>query len=136
MPLLGVCRGMQVLNVALGGTLEQHLPERLGTDAHCPVVGVHGQHHVRVADGSRLASILGNAAQVATYHHQGVDLLGRGLVPTAWADDGVVEAAELPSTAWVVGVQWHPEVHDRDPLFGAFVDACATWRDARAEVHS
>jgi len=132
LPMLGVCRGMQVLNVELGGTLVQHLPERVGSDAHSPTVGVHGRHRVRFADGSLLATLLGTSAEVATYHHQAVETLGAGLVATAWADDGVIEAAELPGGAWVAVVQWHPEVHDRDPLFGAFVDACAAWRAAAA----
>jgi putative glutamine amidotransferase len=132
LPLLGVCRGMQVLNVALGGTLVQHLPEHVGSDAHSPTVGVHGRHRVRFADGSLLGKLLGTSADVATYHHQGVETLGAGLVPTAWADDGVVEAAELPGDAWVVAVQWHPEVHDRDPVFDAFVHACTAWRAAAA----
>ncbi len=129
MPVLGICRGMQVLNVALGGTLVQHLPDHVGSDAHCPVLGVHGRHNVRVAPASRLRSIIGATAVVATHHHQAVDSLGAGLVPTAWADDGVIEATELPTAEWVIGVQWHPEVHDRDPLFDAFVAACAAWRD-------
>ena len=132
LPMLGVCRGMQVLNVELGGTLVQHLPEHVGSEAHSPTVGVHGRHRVRFADGSLLATLLGTSADVATYHHQAVETLGAGLAPTAWADDGVIEAAELPGDAWVVVVQWHPEVHDRDPLFGAFVDACAAWRAAAA----
>ncbi len=132
LPMLGVCRGMQVLNVELGGTLVQHLPEHVGSEAHSPTVGVHGRHRVRFADGSLLATLLGTSADVATYHHQAVETLGAGLAPTAWADDGVIEAAELPGDAWVVVVQWHPEVYDRDPLFGAFVDACAAWRAAAA----
>lgn len=129
LPVLGVCRGLQVLNVALGGTLVQHLPDHVGGDAHCPVPGVISRHPVRVDGSSRLGAIIGDAADVATHHHQSVDTLGAGLVPTAWADDGVIEAAELPAAAWVLGVQWHPEVHDRDPLFAAFIDACTSWRE-------
>ena len=136
MPVLGICRGMQVLNVALGGTLVQHLPDQVGSDAHCPVLGVHGRHGVRVAPASRLHAIVGATTVVATHHHQAVDSLGAGLVATAWADDGVVEAAELPGAAWVIGVQWHPEVHDRDPLFDAFVAASAAWRDASMRAPS
>jgi gamma-glutamyl-gamma-aminobutyrate hydrolase PuuD len=130
LPVLGVCRGLQVLNVALGGSLVQHLPDQVGDDAHCPVLGVHGRHRVRVAPDTRLGAIIGGEAEVATHHHQSIDTLADGLVPMAWSDDGVIEAAELPAATWVIGVQWHPEVHDRDPLFTAFVDACATWRDA------
>ncbi len=129
LPVLGVCRGLQVLNVLLGGTLVQHLPDRVGHDGHCPVLGVHGRHAVRVAEGTRLGAILGASADVATHHHQAVDTLGAGLIPTAWTDDGAIEAAELPDATWVMGVQWHPEVHDRDPLFAAFAGACAAWRD-------
>lgn len=138
LPVLGICRGMQVLNVALGGTLLQHLPDIAGSDTHRPVVGAHGRHRVRFTQGSRLGAILGASAEVATYHHQALDSLGGELTPTAWADDRIVEAAELPGAAWVVGVQWHPEVHDRDPLFRAFVDACALWRGATssAEIRS
>jgi gamma-glutamyl-gamma-aminobutyrate hydrolase PuuD len=124
LPVLAVCRGMQVLNVALGGDLRQHLPDDVGTDAHCPTVGTHGRHGVAVAAGSALHAVVGDDAEVATYHHQGVDRLGAGLVATAWAGDGVVEAVELPGRAWVLGVQWHPEAFAGEPLFAAFVAAC------------
>jgi putative glutamine amidotransferase len=125
LPVLGVCRGLQVLNVALGGSLVQHLPDQVGSDAHCPVHSRHGRHGVRVAATSRLGAIIGESADVATHHHQAIDTLAGELVPTAWSDDGVIEAAELPAATWVLGVQWHPEVHDHDPLFTAFVTACA-----------
>jgi putative glutamine amidotransferase len=124
MPLLAVCRGLQVLNVALGGTLQQHLPDSVGSDLHCPTVGEHGRHGVRFAEGSTLAAVFGPQAQVATYHHQAVDRLGAGLVPSAWASDGVVEAVELAGADWVIGVQWHPEALAGAPLFEAFVAAC------------
>ncbi len=123
-PVLGVCRGMQVLNTALGGTLIQHLPDVVGGDAHCPTVGVHGRHDVDLAPASRLAALVGPRAVVATYHHQAVDRLGTGLVATGWADDGIVEAVETDGPEWVVGVQWHPEVHDGARLFGGFLAAC------------
>ncbi len=123
-PVLAVCRGMQVLNVALGGTLRQHLPDAVGTELHCPTVGEHGRHEVRFADGSTLAAVFGPQAQVATYHHQAVERLGDHLVPTGWASDGVVEAVELPGADWVIGVQWHPEALAGAPLFEAFVAAC------------
>jgi putative glutamine amidotransferase len=128
LPVLAICRGMQVLNVALGGDLVQHLPEAVGHDGHCPVVGQHGRHDVRLAPGSRVGALLGPAADVATYHHQAVDGLGAGLVATGWAADGTVEAVEHADAPWVVGVQWHPEVRDGGPLFAGFVAACARFR--------
>ena len=127
-PLLAVCRGMQVLNVALGGDLVQHLPDALGTDLHCPAVGEHGRHDVTFATGSTGSAIFGARAEVATYHHQAVSTLGRGLTATGWAEDGVVEAVELSGRKWVVGVQWHPEVHAGAALFDGFVAACRAYR--------
>ncbi|MGN6608043.1 MAG: gamma-glutamyl-gamma-aminobutyrate hydrolase family protein [Jatrophihabitans sp.] len=124
MPLLAICRGLQVLNVALGGTLHQHLPDIVGHDGHCPVVGAHARHDVRIEPHSRLASAVGTAASVPTHHHQAVAALAPSLTAVAWADDGTVEAAERPDGPWVVGVQWHPEVADGRPLFAAFVAAC------------
>jgi len=125
LPLLAVCRGMQVLNVALGGTLVQHLPDLVGSEVHSPVVGEHGRHDVRLEPGSRLAGVLGEQTVVATHHHQAVDRLGDGLLACGWADDKVVEAVELPGRTWTYGVQWHPEAYDGDALFTAFVAACA-----------
>jgi putative glutamine amidotransferase len=123
-PLLAVCRGMQVLNVALGGSLVQHLPDLVGHEGHCPTPGLHGRHDVSVADGTRLGSLLGSHVGVATYHHQAVADLGRGLVATAWAADGTVEGVELEEAGWTVGVQWHPEVADGGALFAGFVSQC------------
>lgn len=131
LPLLGICRGMQVLNVALGGDLVQHLPDAVGATLHCPTVGVHGRHTVMLAAGSALHAVLGDTAEVATYHHQAVARLGADLVATGWADDGVVEAIELPNRTWVAGVQWHPEAFAGEPLFAAFVAACLAYRSAR-----
>jgi putative glutamine amidotransferase len=133
-PLLAICRGMQVLNVALGGDLVQHLPDAVGHDGHCPTVGAHGRHEVQLAPASRIGALLGGQASVATYHHQGVQRLGDGLVATGWAADGTVEAVELPGPGWTVGVQWHPEVHDGAALFAGFVAACAAYRDHLATV--
>ncbi|HEX2902720.1 MAG TPA: gamma-glutamyl-gamma-aminobutyrate hydrolase family protein [Jatrophihabitans sp.] len=124
LPVLAICRGMQVLNVALGGSLIQHLPDRVGTQLHSPTPGRHGRHEVRLAQSSRLHEVIGAGCVVATYHHQAVDVLGDGLVAAGWTDDGVVEAVELPSSRWVIGVQWHPEVTDSAHLFGDFIDAC------------
>jgi putative glutamine amidotransferase len=127
LPLLGICRGLQVLNVALGGTLHQHLPDTVGHDGHSPEPAGYGTHKVSVAAGTRLASILGTSeTAVPTHHHQAVDRLGTGLIATAWADDGVIEAAE-PAQAgpFVIGVQWHPEVGEDPSLFTALVKHAA-----------
>ncbi|MDG9706009.1 gamma-glutamyl-gamma-aminobutyrate hydrolase family protein [Streptomyces sp. DH37] len=118
-PLLGVCRGMQLLNVALGGTLVQHL------EGHTGPPGVFGTHTVTPVPGTELARVLGGegpgeavrAVAVPTYHHQAVGRLGRGLAVCARADDGTVEAVELPGApAWTLGVQWHPEADDTGDL--------------------
>ena len=126
LPVLGVCRGMQLLNVARGGTLCQHLPEEAG---HAPQPGTFGSHQVRVGPGTRLAEILGAdgaALDVPTAHHQSVDALGDGLVPAAWAQDGVVEAVELGTAEpLVLGVQWHPEASTDRRLIAALVAAAA-----------
>jgi putative glutamine amidotransferase len=132
MPLLGVCRGMQVLAVALGGTLAQHLPDVVGDESHRPTLGVHGRHEVRLADGSRIADWLGERTEVATYHHQSVDRLPDSVVANGWADDGTVEAFEVCNSTWTIGVQWHPEVHDGLALFAAFVEASRSWRKVHA----
>jgi putative glutamine amidotransferase len=127
LPVLGVCRGMQLLNVARGGTLCQHLPDDAG---HTPAPGTFGSHPVRVAAGTRLAGILGangDGVDVPTAHHQAVDRLGEGLVATAWAEDGVIEAME-PSAAgdpFLLAVQWHPEAGADPRLIKALVAAAA-----------
>jgi putative glutamine amidotransferase len=111
LPVLGICRGLQLLNVARGGTLHQHLPDVVGTDHHAPAAGVYGRHPVTISGGSRLAETLGcSQTEVSSYHHQAVDVLGSGLTVTAVAPDGVVEAVEDPSLPFCVAVQWHPEV--------------------------
>ena len=132
LPVLAVCRGVQVLNVARGGTLHQHLPELVGHAGHMPVVGCYARHAVRVAPGTRLAAALGvETSDVPTHHHQGIDRVGRGLVPSAWAEDGVVEAVEDPDAEFVVGVQWHPEAGEDRSLFEAFVGAVRRARPRR-----
>ncbi|WP_345963858.1 gamma-glutamyl-gamma-aminobutyrate hydrolase family protein [Streptomyces sp. BRB040] len=118
-PLLGVCRGMQLLNVALGGTLVQHI------DGHAEAVGVFGGHLVRPVPGTRYAGAVPEETFVPTYHHQAVDRLGTALIASAHAADGTVEAVELPpdSGGWTLGVQWHPEMGDDDRVMRALVDA-------------
>jgi putative glutamine amidotransferase len=133
-PVLAICRGMQVLNVTLGGDLVQHLPDVVGHQGHCPVVGEHGRHDVRLVRESQVGALLGDCAVVATHHHQSVDRLGAGLVATGWAADGTVEALEHTGAGWVVGVQWHPEVHDGAALFAGFVAACARQRAGRSRA--
>jgi gamma-glutamyl-gamma-aminobutyrate hydrolase PuuD len=125
MPVLCVCRGLQTLNVALGGTLIQHLPDRVGHDDHSPAPGQYGRHEVHTRPGTRIAQAYGERAEVATYHHQAVEVLAPGLVPTAWADDATIEAAESEGPSWLVAVQWHPEVFNGARLFTDFVAACA-----------
>jgi putative glutamine amidotransferase len=121
-PVLGVCRGLQLLNIALGGNLRQHLPSDLGNTDHLPMPGTFGRVEVKVAAGSRLAEIIGQEITVPCHHHQGVDRLGQGLVPVAWAPDGSVEAVEQSGDRFVVGVQWHPEEDGADVrLFQALV---------------
>jgi putative glutamine amidotransferase len=127
MPVFGVCRGMQILAVAHGSPLVQHLPDLVGDDSHCPTVGVHGSHDIKVAPDSRLAGIVGDRIQVATYHHQSVAVAPAPLVASAWSEDGTVEALERPDGGWTLGVQWHPEVVGGEELFRAFVEACRGW---------
>lgn len=123
LPVLGICRGLQLLNVALGGTLVQDLPAKVGTSVHNPHADAFGLHEVVVAESCRLAGLFGPRPSVPTYHHQAVDVLGNGLVATAWAGDGTVEAIEHRDRTWVAAVQWHPEVSGGGALFAAFVRA-------------
>jgi Predicted glutamine amidotransferases len=107
-PLLAICRGSQVLNVARGGGIEQHLPEVLGHSGHRERAGAFSSHDVAVSGGTRLSSIVGEAVDVKSHHHQGYGSLGAGLVATASAPDGTVEALEDPSRRFALGVLWHP----------------------------
>ena len=133
MPVLAICRGLQLVNVARGGTLHQHLPEAIGTGRHRIGGGVFATNTVDVEAGTALASLVGDGAlEVHSYHHQGVDQLGEGLRVTARDDSDLVQAVESTGDGYVVGVQWHPEqnVEDRR-LFAGIVDQAAVYADAR-----
>lgn len=133
MPVLAICRGFQLLNVARGGDLIQHLPEEVGHDQHKRVPGEFALHPVEIRPGTRLESIVGGGSHVTSHHHQAVGRLGEGLVETAWADDGTLEGLEDPSRRFVVGVQWHPEAGGDHALFVALVAEAREYRAARAQ---
>ena len=125
-PLLGICRGHQMLNVACGGTLHQHIPDLVGHGQHSGNSKGFGTHKIRVTAGTIMSSILpgGEYFEVPTHHHQAVDQVGTGLMPVAWADDGIVEGIESTNPGeFLLGVQWHPEQGTDPRLFGALVNA-------------
>jgi putative glutamine amidotransferase len=127
-PLLGVCRGMQIMNVAYGGTLHQHLPERLGHDRHRPTPGEWAEHDVRLAPGSLAARASGaERLTTKTHHHQGIGEVGRGFEETGWAtDDDTVEAIESPDGGFTLGVLWHPEEDPEDRVISALVEVAGS----------
>jgi putative glutamine amidotransferase len=132
MPVLGICRGMQALNVALGGTLVQHVPDVNGSGPHRRIVGTFdgNEQTVTLDPGSLAARAVGEEQHIGRcHHHQAVDELGEGLVITGRTEeDGMIEAIEMGDSAWVLGVQWHPEADERSRLFAALTQA------ARARV--
>jgi putative glutamine amidotransferase len=130
LPLLGICRGMQILNVARGGTLLQHLPEAIGHEGHREVPGSFGEHEVRLEPGSLAAEAAGGERiAVKSHHHQGVDEVGEGLTVSGHSvEDELIEAVELPDRRFALGVIWHPEEDIADRVIAALVAA------ARAEV--
>ena len=130
-PLLAVCRGSQVLNVARGGDLVQHLPEVVGDEKHKHTPGEFADHEVEVREGTRLGALLGERAPVKSHHHQGFGRVGEGLVETAWAEDGTLEALEDPGKRFAVGVLWHPEEEEDAALFRALVDEARAYRAAK-----
>ena len=133
MPTLAICRGFQLLNVARGGDLIQHLPEVVGNDVHKQVPGEFAVHPVEVKEGSRLSAIVGEGSEVTSHHHQALGRVGDGLVGSAWAEDGTLEAVEDPSLRFAVGVQWHPEAGGDAALFEALVEQAREYRAARTE---
>jgi putative glutamine amidotransferase len=130
-PLLAICRGSQVLNVALGGGLEQHVPDRVGTNVHKETPGVFADHDVAVLPGTTLSSILGERTDVKSHHHQGYGELGSGLQEAARAPDGTVEALEDPTRRFTLGVLWHPEEGDDLALFEALVREATEYRQTK-----
>lgn len=132
-PVLGICRGAQLVNVTFGGTLHQHLPECLGHGSHRPKPGVFGSTRVWIDPSSRVGRAFGDTSIVSCHHHQGLDRLGEGLDVVAWDCDGVVEAVERPGPGFLVGVQWHPEEDaDGRALFASLIEAAAAPVAARA----
>ena len=132
MPVLAVCRGSQVLNVALGGDLVQHLPEVVGHERHKHTPGVFADHDVEVLPGTRLQALVGDHAPVKSHHHQGFGRIGDGLREAARAEDGTVEAIEDPERRFALGVLWHPEEGEDAALFEALVDEARRYRAGRS----
>lgn len=135
MPVLGICRGAQVINVALGGTLHQHLPDVVGHPRHQQGNAVFSTSSVGTVPGTRLASLIGDTSDVQCYHHQAIDRLGEGLIVSARDDDGVIEAIEIPGDRFVLAVQWHPEERlDDIRLFAGVVQAAAEYATGKVNA--
>ena len=132
LPVLAICRGSQVLNVALGGDLVQHLPDHVGHDGHKETPGAFSEHEVEIEPGTRLARLLGDRVPIKSHHHQGLARLGEGVCPSARDEDGWVEALEVPDRRFAVGVLWHPEAGEDARLFEALVAEAAAYRAQRA----
>lgn len=123
LPVLGICRGMQMMCVTCGGRLIQHLPDAIGSERHRAAPGQYAEHGVHMVEGSRLAGLLGPAANVPSYHHQGVADAGTLTVSAHAADDDTIEGVELPGARFALGVLWHPEAGTDFRLFNALVTA-------------
>jgi len=131
MPVLAICRGSQLLNVARGGDLEQHLPEAVGHEQHRHDPGSFSDHDVKVAADSRLGGLLGDRAPVKSHHHQGYGRIGSGLREVAWAEDGVVEGLEDADKRFALGVLWHPEEGEDFALFQGLIEEARRYREER-----
>lgn len=135
LPVLGICRGAQVLNVVLGGTLHQHLPDVLGHPHHQQGNAVFSTSSVRTVPGTRLAALIGETSDAQCYHHQAIDRLGEGLIVSAQDAEGVIEGIEIPGPHFVLGVQWHPEERLDDlRLFSAVVSAAAHYATGKVNA--
>jgi putative glutamine amidotransferase len=130
LPVLAICRGSQVLNVALGGDLLQHLPEVVGDEKHKHTPGAYADHDVSIEPGTRIGRLLGEDVPVKSHHHQGFGRLGSGLVEAARAEDGTIEAVEDPSRRFTLGVLWHPEAGEDLKLFEELVNEAREYRAA------
>ena len=126
-PFLGICRGMQVMNVARGGSLIEHLPDVVGHEDHRAILGAFGDHHVRLTEGSLAQRVAGEGVHpTKSHHHQGVQTPGEGFEVTGWATvDDLPEAIEDPTRRFALGVQWHPEADPDSPLIAALVAEAA-----------
>ena len=122
LPVLGICRGMELMVAVAGGRLIQHLPDVVGSDRHRGTPGVYARHPIRTVAGSLLAGIIGAGIDVPSYHHQGIDDPG-DLTVSAYADDGTIEGVEVPGARFRLGVLWHPEQDTDGRLFEALVAA-------------
>jgi len=136
MPVLAVCRGSQVLNVARGGDLVQHLPDVVGDEKHKHTPGTFADHDVTLKDGTRLATLLGDRAPVKSHHHQGFGRIGEGLRIAAHAEDGTIEAVEDPDRRFALGVLWHPEAGEDLRLFEELVRQAEDYRGSRISSRS
>jgi putative glutamine amidotransferase len=132
MPVLAICRGSQVLNIARGGDLVQHLPDVVGDEKHKHTPGTFADHDVTLEDGTRLAELLGEHAPVKSHHHQGFGRVGSGLRVAAHAEDGTIEAVEAVDHRFALGVLWHPEAGEDMKLFEQLVAEAKGYRVERA----
>ncbi len=134
LPVLGICRGMQVMAVQHGGTLEQHLPDEVGHETHSPGGDTFGDVEVTVREGTRLRMLVGEHGNVGCHHHQAVRD-HPGFVPAAYAEDGTLEAIEAPGDRFLVAVQWHPETRADAGLFAGLVAAATPPPGGRRSPH-
>ena len=137
MPVLGICRGMQLLNVACGGTLAQHLPDTIGSERHRHTPGNFADHEVRISGDTLAARAVGSTSNaVKSHHHQGVAELGEHVTISGWAvEDDVIEAIEVPTKAYALGVLWHPEEDQRSRVIASLVEAARDYRSAAEPAH-